>query len=52
MVEILSLVLQHDEQAVLVAVEMALQAGVSTKTHILNWTSPQFDRTRGVTERA
>ncbi|WP_408896645.1 Mu transposase domain-containing protein, partial [Pararoseomonas baculiformis] len=36
MVEILSLVLQHDEQAVLVAVEMALQAGVSTKTHILN----------------
>ena len=36
MVEILSLVLQHDEQAVLVAVEIALQAGVSTKTHILN----------------
>ncbi len=36
MVEILSLVLQHDEQAVLVAVEMALQDGVSTKTHILN----------------
>ena len=36
MVEILSLVLQHDEQAVLVAVEMALQAGVATKTHILN----------------
>ena len=36
MVEILALVLQHDEQAVLVAVEMALQAGVPTKTHILN----------------
>jgi hypothetical protein len=36
MVEILSLVLQHDEQAVLVAVELALQAGVPTKTHILN----------------
>ncbi|MDJ0391695.1 IS21 family transposase, partial [Roseomonas sp. E05] len=36
MVEILSLVLQHDEQAVLVAVEMALQAGVASKTHILN----------------
>ena len=36
MVEILSLVLQHDEQAVLTAVEMALQAGVPTKTHILN----------------
>jgi hypothetical protein len=36
MVEILALVLQHDGQAVLVAVEMALQAGMSTKTHILN----------------
>jgi hypothetical protein len=36
MVEILSLVLQHDEQAVLTAVEMALQAGVPTKVHILN----------------
>ncbi len=36
MVEILALVLQHDEQAVLCAVEMALSAGVPTKTHILN----------------
>ena len=36
MVEILSLVLQHDEQAVLCAVEMALEAGVPTKTHVLN----------------
>jgi transposase len=36
MVEILSLVLQHDEQAVLAAVELALDAGVPTKTHILN----------------
>jgi transposase len=36
MVEILSLVLQHDEQAVLCAVELALEAGVPTKTHILN----------------
>lgn len=36
MVEILSLVLQHDEQAVLCAVELALDAGVPTKTHILN----------------
>ena len=45
MVDILSLVLhhvmpeacfQHDEQAVLRAVEMALQAGVPTKTHVLN----------------
>ncbi len=36
MVEILSLVLQHDEQAVLCAVELALDAGVPTKTHVLN----------------
>ena len=34
--EILALVLQHDEQAVLCAVELALDAGVPTKTHILN----------------
>ena len=36
MVEILALVLQHDEQAVLTVVEPALEAGVPTKTHILN----------------
>ena len=36
MVDILALVLQHDEQAVLVAVELALDAGVPTKTHVLN----------------
>ena len=36
MVDILALVLQHDEQAVLCAVELALEAGVPTKTHILN----------------
>jgi hypothetical protein len=36
MVDILSLVLHHDEQAVLCAVELALEAGVPTKTHILN----------------
>ncbi len=36
MAEILALVLQHDEQAVLCAVELALEAGVATKTHILN----------------
>ena len=36
MVDILSLVLHHDEQDVLCAVEMALEAGVPTKTHILN----------------
>ena len=36
MVEILALVLHHDEQLVLTAVTMALEAGVPTKTHILN----------------
>jgi len=45
MVEILSLVLHHvmpeaclqpDEQAVLCAVELALEAGVPTRTHVLN----------------
>jgi hypothetical protein len=34
MVEILALVLHHDEQAVLCAVELALGDGVPTKTHI------------------
>ena len=36
MVEILALVLQHDEQAVLAAVELALEDGVPSKTNILN----------------
>jgi hypothetical protein len=36
MVDILALVLHHNEQAVLMAVERALAAGVPTKTHILN----------------
>jgi len=36
MLDILSLVLHHDEQAVLCAVELALEAGVPTKTHVLN----------------
>jgi hypothetical protein len=36
MVEILALVLHHDEQVVLKAVTMALEAGVPTKIHILN----------------
>lgn len=36
MVDILALVLQHDEQAVLCAVELALDTGVPTKTHVLN----------------
>jgi transposase len=36
MVDILALVLHHDEQAVLIAVEMALAEGIATKTHVLN----------------
>jgi transposase len=36
MVEILALVLHHDEQAVLTAVELALEAGVPTQMHVLN----------------
>jgi hypothetical protein len=36
MVEVLALVLHHDEQAVLVAVELALEDGVPSETHILN----------------
>jgi transposase len=36
MVDVLALVLQHDEQAVLCAVELALDTGVPTKTHVLN----------------
>ena len=36
MVEVLALVLHHDEQAVLVAVELALEDGVPSKTHVLN----------------
>ncbi len=36
MVEILALVLHHDEQAVLTAVELALNAGAPSKPHILN----------------
>jgi hypothetical protein len=36
MVEILALVLRHDEQAVLAAVELALEGGVPAKIHILN----------------
>ena len=36
MVEVLALVLHHDEQAVLTAVELALEAGVASKTHVLN----------------
>ena len=42
MVDILALVLQHDEQAVLIAVEMALEAGVPTMTHVLNMVSTDW----------
>ncbi len=36
MVDVLAPVLQHDEQAVLCAVELALESGAATKTHVLN----------------
>ncbi len=44
MVDILSLVLHHDEGAVLCAVELALEAGVPTKTHVLNLLHRLIDR--------
>ena len=44
MVDILSLVLHHDEEAVVCAVELALEAGVPTKTHILNLLHRLIDR--------
>ncbi len=57
MVDILALVLQHGEEVVLSAVEMALQANVPTKTHVLNllhrlvdgksFTPPDHQRTSG-----
>ena len=36
MVEILALVLHHDEQAVLCAVELALESDAVSKQHVLN----------------
>jgi hypothetical protein len=36
MAEILALVLQHDEEAVLTAVEIALEGGRPSKEHVLN----------------
>jgi hypothetical protein len=36
MVEILALVLHHDEQAVLIAVELALESGAASKQNVLN----------------
>lgn len=44
MVDILSLVLQHNEENVLRTVELALEAGVPTKTHILNLLHRLIDR--------
>ena len=44
MVDVLSLVLHHDEDVVLCAVELALEAGVPTKTHILNLLYRLVDR--------
>ncbi|WP_299867217.1 IS21 family transposase [uncultured Roseobacter sp.] len=44
MVDILSLVLQHNEEDVLRSVELALEAGVPTKTHILNLLHRLIDR--------
>lgn len=46
MVEILALVLLHDEQAVLTAVELALEAGVPSKQTVLNILSRLLDGTR------
>ena len=44
MVDVLSLILQHNEEDVLCAVELALEAGVPTKTHILNPLHRLIDR--------
>jgi transposase len=49
MVDILALVLQHDEGAVLCAVELALEDGVATKTHVLNVLHRLTDGTNTVT---
>lgn len=51
MVDILALVLRHDEQAVLAAVEMALAAGVPTKTHVLNMVSTGWSMARWLAAR-
>lgn len=51
MVEILSLVLHHDEQAVLCAIELALEAGVATKTHVLNILHRLIDGKHGTPPR-
>ena len=43
MADILALVMHHDEQAVLCAVELALEAGVLSKEHVLNLLSRLLD---------
>jgi hypothetical protein len=43
MVEILSLVLHHDEDAVVCAVELALESGTISKPHVLNILSRLLD---------
>lgn len=43
MVEILALVLHHDEQSVLAAVELALESGAASKQHVLNLLSRLLD---------
>jgi transposase len=45
MVEILALVLHHDEEAVLTAVELALESGAPSKQHVLNLLSRLIDAT-------
>jgi transposase len=45
MVDILSLVLLHDEQAILTAVELALEAGAPSKQTILNILNRLLDKT-------
>lgn len=44
MADILALVLHHDEQLVLKAVQLALDDGVATKTHVLNRLGRLLDR--------
>ncbi len=46
MVDILSLGLHHHEYAVLCAIELALDAGVPNKTHVLNLLHRLIDRTQ------
>ncbi len=51
MAEILALVLQHDEQAVLCAVELAPEDGVATRTRVLNTLHRLIDAKRTAVPR-